>query len=312
MAKYTFPLAMLVGSALVCTANAQKYSFSVLVDGLQPTTIRRAYAINDAGTVLLQPYSAYNTSTNCLLITGSKITKTEQYPGTDQYFSLSNNGYITGIGINGVYYLDPAYNLNQITLATGDTGYPTGINRFQFVVGMATSPVSGFYAWTSSKGGPVKKFSYPGSTESTLTGVNDSGDMVGTYFTGNLHKQFYAFVTSKGKGTEIIVPGCIDPTPSAISSTGIIAGTAISQPSNRHLGFVRSKAGVVEVIDYSKYVPASITAPDGSKANLIQYGTDVYGVNAAGTIVGTFTGTYQNKAGTWSETQSIPFVGTVK
>jgi hypothetical protein len=292
-------------------AHAQSYSFSAIPDGLQPTQIRRPYAINDAGTILLQPYSAYNTSTNCLLITGSTVKATEQYPGTDQYYSLSNNGYITGTGIVPVYYLDSQYNQTAIAMPAGDTGYPTGINTSLTVVGMATSPVNGFYAWTS-KNGTFAKYVYPGSTGCTLNGINDIGDMVGTYFVDNSHKAFFGFVVTKGKGKEIAVPACIDPTPSAISGNGIVVGTAISIPSNRRVGFVRSKGGSVAVIDYKKYAPASIEGPSGPAKLSKLYGTEVFGVNSSGVIVGTFTGTYVSADGQWSQTNTYPFMGKPK
>jgi len=312
MNRYHFALTLLTGLLTAGGACAQSYSFAVINDGLQPTTIRRPYAINDKGVILLQPYSAFNTSTTCLLIKGTTITQTQQYSGSDQYYSLSNNGFITGSGINGTYYLDDVqYNLNPITVPKGDTCTATGINSSQLVVGMATSPTDGTYGWTWSNK-TFKKYAYPKSTGCTLTGVNDNGDFVGTYYVGNTHKLYYPFMVVKGKPLEIVVPGYVDATPTAISGTEIVVGTALSNSANRMVGFVRSKAGKVEIIDYKSHAPATIQGPSGPAKLSSAYGTEVFGVNASGVIVGTFTGTYVSSDGKWAQTEYIPFIGTPK
>ena len=312
MKKYLLAPALLAGSVLTPGAFAQQYTYSVIPTNQQETTITRPYAINDSGTILVQPYSAFGTSAVCLLVTGSTVKQTDQYVGSDQYFSLSNNGYMTGTGISGVYYLDDVqYNITTIPVPQSDGGYPTGINSSLLVVGMATSSASGLYAWTS-KNGSFSKYVFPGSSECTLNGVNDAGDLVGTYFLDKSHSQFYAFAVIKGKPVKFSVPSCLDPTPTAISTNDIVAGTAISLSGNRNIGFVRSKTGSVVTIDYKSHAPASVTGPNGPVKLSSYYGTEVFGVNASGVLVGMFTGTYASADGKWGETLYIPFMATPK
>jgi len=291
------------------TASAQKYKFSEIVDGLQPTTIRRPYSISNDGTILLQPYSAFNIPINGLLIKGSTIQTIAQPQGNGQLYSLSNNGYISGTSGMGVFYLDPEYNVHQLQVPVGGGRYATGINSSLLVVGMYTSSTSGVNAWTC-KNGNFAQYVYPGSTECTLNGVNDNGDMVGTFFVDHLHTTYTAFLVVKGKAKAFAVSTCVDPLPSAISNNGIVVGTAISMPSKRTIGFVRSSTGVIETIDYKKYAPASIPAPSGTATLTSSYGTEVFGVNSSGVIVGMFTGTYATSDGTWSQTQYFPFMAT--
>jgi len=312
MKKQRLFLTFATSSVIVTAAFGQKFTYTTIPTGINQTTIQHPYAINNAGTILVQPYTTAGQTQTALLITGTNVKQAQQITPNDQYLSLSNTGYITGMGVGGVYLLDSQYNQTFISFPQSDTAYPTGSNQYNVVVGMANSSTTVSYGWTW-KAGVVNKFIYPKSTGCGLNGVNDNGDVIGTFYLNNSHVEYYGFLTTKGKPSPIVVPGCFDPNPSSINNSGVVVGSAVissGKQAGSVVGFYRTKTGSVSVIDYKSSAPKTVKSPYGQVPLSSTYRTEVYGVNDSGSIVGMFTGFYFDKVTGWGETIYIPFLGT--
>jgi hypothetical protein len=146
----------------------------------------------------------------------------------------------------------PVYNI------TPTTGVVSGAYGF--------GPTFGFYYLN----GQYYTVIYPGASQytTTVTGENDQGEFVGTYFIppttgGFLYDGISTF-------TNIAYPGAISTTPNRISNTGEIVGTYQLSDRVNH-GFADIN-GVFTSVDF----PGAID-------------TQVFGVNSSGPIVGKYT-----------------------
>jgi len=113
----------------------------------------------------------------------------------------------------------------------------------------------------------------PGATNTYAIGINNAGQIVGSFSEDNPDR-FTGFLDTNGVLTTINVPGAVGTSASAISNTGIIAGsfTDTQPPRIQALLFVDTN-GVFDQIIYSG---ANMIVPRG--------------INDAGEIVGTVAG----------------------
>jgi len=110
---------------------------------------------------------------------------------------------------------------------------------------------------------------FPGSTFTTVTGINNAGLAVGFYDdTGGMQ---HGFFFNGSNYSTLDFPGALLTDPSKINNAGMIVGTFTDASFGVH-GF-SYRDGAWTQIDF----PGS-------------FDTEVYGVNAAGTIVGTYDG----------------------
>jgi len=119
----------------------------------------------------------------------------------------------------------------------------------------------------------------PGSTSTEPLGMNDAGDVVGSYSNG--HRSI-GFLYSEGIFTKIRVPGAVETTPYGINDNGQIAGVYKSDDSKVHGFFFDGQ---------------TFTTLDFPGAAF----TDARGINNAVTIAGTYVdASGQNHGFSWN------------
>jgi uncharacterized membrane protein len=109
----------------------------------------------------------------------------------------------------------------------------------------------------------------PGESQTNARGINDKGQIVGTYFDGS---NYYGFLDSGGKFTtiDVPVPGVTDTVPVGINEAGQIVGWYFGPYVGIH-GFLETAGSFTTIDD-----------PSGCCA-------EAFGINDAGQISGTFT-----------------------
>ncbi len=178
--------------------------------------------------------------------------------GADPYPQafVSTNGTITTIGPNGLPY--------------GQNSYATGINNVGQVVGH-----SGHYEDTARgflyQGGTFTEIDAPGNNAFTqASGINDFGQVVGSYLPFSAGTGAGFLWTSKGTFQTITYPDAATTTASGINDWGQIVGNYVTSASSNSHGFLDVN-GQFQTID----APGAVS-------------TTAEGINNLGEIVGTF------------------------
>jgi len=256
----------LVAVLSVGSTSAAEYEFQVIdVPGALRT---EAYDINDAGQVA-GFYSAYD-GFHGFVLDGTGLTVIDVPPGPNtEAFGINNLGKIVGHAAPDSFLKDGAS--VEILRYPGSLRDPStiaiGINDLDHVVGRyIDSDSHGFI-----KVGPAyTRVAVPGAVLTELTGINNSGDIVGSYaLSGGVSE---SFLLRGGDLQVVAVPSASLTAAHGINSAGQISGTFLGDGKVAH-GFVRSCASV-SVID----VPGA-TAPNY---------TQVRGINDLGQVVGRF------------------------
>jgi uncharacterized membrane protein len=207
-------------------------------------------------------------------------------------FSVPGASYTYAHGINDagqvVGYYGDATSLHNFVDTSGSfstvnvpDATASGINATGQVVG-TYSDGTRLYGFVDTAG-TYSSIAVPGAFYTNTVGINDAGQVVGTY--GNATVS-HGFVDTAGIVDNIDVPGAIYTSPFGINDAGTVVG-GYADPTNctdpttcvphGDHGFVYT-AGIFDTID----VPGA-------------YYTDVYGINDAGQIVGSYgdaTGDY--------------------
>ena len=200
---------------------------------------------------------------------------TIDFPGASSTSGLgiNNQGDVSG------FYTDNAGNTHGYLLQRGTftsfdfpnaiTTFPIGINDKDQIVGEYVAADEGFHGFLFSNGQFTSIDQGPGTglfAATEATGINDRGDIVGTFFAPNT---FRAFSENNNVFQLFDVPGQGDSEPSATSNAGDIVGSFSDINLGTH-GFLRSRGNFLTV-DF----PGS----DSSFA---------LGINTAGKIVGEY------------------------
>ena len=130
--------------------------------------------------------------------------------------------------------------------------YATGINALGQIVGY--SDVAGAFLYDQ---GSYATLTVPGATNTKAYGINDSGQIVGSY-------DGHGFLLDHGSYTTLDVPGSVETCAYGINSSGQIVG-------NSSLGAFQLDQGSYTMID----VPGSTS-------------TQAFGINDSGQIVGSY------------------------
>ncbi len=117
----------------------------------------------------------------------------------------------------------------------------------------------------AQQGADYTTINYPKATYTWVSGINNSGTVVGNYLKGTLSK---GFQLKNGKYTSIAHSGASTTVPEAISDDGTVVGSYTDSQTH---GFIW-KAGKFTVVDHPKSV----------------YGTELRDVNTAGIMVGNY------------------------
>ena len=194
---------------------------------------------------------------------------------------ISNNGQIIGTyGGHGFVDTNGAFATADFSGGSSET-FPAGINTSGQIVGDYVD-ASGYFSSYIETGGVYSSLQDPnGYFDSTsLTGINDKGQIVGTY-TAPSDGQFgigKSFVDTGGVFTDFSVPGVFATHPTSINNAGQIAGYTEGIYGGEQ-GFVDT-GGIIE----------TVSVPNAAQ-------TTVTGINDAGQIVGTYTDAARNQHG---------------
>ena len=145
------------------------------------------------------------------------------------------------------------------------TTQPTGINNNDQVVGWfypASGEPSHGFIWQN---GSLRQVDYPGSTDSTLAGVNNDGLAVGGFYTAQPSAVAFTYDIATGHFQALPHPGKFDVYPIGINSGGVVIGNAPGYSG--------------------KYRGVMVTP---SSATLLRRGYKATGMNASNAVTGYF------------------------
>jgi probable HAF family extracellular repeat protein len=140
------------------------------------------------------------------------------------------------------------------------------INDYEQIVG-AYQNCSGSYGFLYA-GGSFSSISYPGDAYTYLSGINNSGEIVGSYLDSSFNS--HGFLYNGGTFSPINFPGVTSTYPYGINDSDQIVGEYVDSSGNGH-AFLYSD-GTFSTMDY----PGAI-------------GTGASGINNIGQIVGSYT-----------------------
>jgi len=192
-------------------------------------------------------------------------------PGSNTTFVTGINdagdfvGQYVGSGNQGFIYRTGTF--QEIAFAGAEQGvFPLSINNLGQVAGYYVPAAGGIHGFIWSSSG-VTTIDVPGGTDTFVTGINDTGDLVGHYSQGSNR----AFLFSQGAFYEITIPNTDQGVfPQEINNLGQVVGYFVPGAGGTH-GFVWSPSGAV-----------TIDGPGGSD-------TFVTGINDAGGLVGHYS-----------------------
>ena len=170
-----------------------------------------------------------------------------------------------------------AYTFSTLDAPLGTAGtFAIGINDAGQIVGNYSASVGSNFGFLYS-GGSYTSLSVPGAINTFADGINDAGQIVGEYqVDSNYIPQ--SFLYSEGSYTIINVPGSSNSVATGINSAGEIVGWYSvdngPQMSSSRFGFLDAGGVYTTISD-------PLTQP--------YWGTNSFGINNAGQIVGYFT-----------------------
>lgn len=204
-------------------------------------------------------------------VPGSSLDK---FTDRGSLIDVNDRGTAVGVFINAETGLEQGYlrtRQGTITVLPSPdpaTDFePEGINNQGTIVGR-----SGFFPafrGVIQRDSVSTLYDYPGAVGTALTGINDHGEIVGTWI--DAVQVSHGFLLRKGITTAIQVPGSIGTRPNGLNNRGQIVGTYFGEGGIRHGFLLDSKRGVYQTLDY----------PNAS-------GTVLTAINDHGVIVGTY------------------------
>jgi hypothetical protein len=300
-------VSVLVSAALCATAGAQTYTFREIPTPLSLFAYQNAFAITDSGSYLIV-LGSQSGPNSAFILTGTKLTAVPANNG-DGFQSLNSDGFLVGSGINGGFIQDKTGKQTLLKSPVGDQLAPFGLNNKGVVVGEGINSSGNYYGFTW-KAGTVTVFNYPGSQDTTITSINDNGDMVGVYIAG-AQQDYYAFLVKAGKASTIGVSTFGYTYPSGINLSRTIVGAGQPIGASQYapfVGFTMNPKGVSTTYDWSPGFPKACPGPKSPLQNLPSSNSfSVWGVNKYGAACGQFYGSYQDMI--MSYAISLPIAG---
>ncbi len=231
-----------------------------------------AWGINDSGDVVGWAGTANGNSHGFLYSNGS-MTDLGTFGGRySRAYSINNSGQIAGSAENasGAYHAFIYSNGAISDIGAAQGGLPVAINTGGQVVGSAQTASGSDQAFLYSNGAMNYLGTLPGGTASGAIGINISGQVVGTSYSGsNTSPIDNAFLYSGGNMTSLgTLPGGTGSYAVGADNSGMVVGLAGGQ------GFVWTSAGGIQNLN-------SLISPDSGWT--LQYPT---GISGNGDIVG--------------------------
>jgi uncharacterized membrane protein len=181
------------------------------------------------------------------------------------YWELTGTTTIEGFLLSGGNYTHIVFNGEPNTFAIG-------INDSGLIVGYVQTQNIGtpYFGFTYKNGNFTGLIKCPGAKSTQALGVNNAGQIVGTYV--DLRNVSHGFEYSAGTYKSIDITSAKSTVAAGINKSGEISGTYVDQSNQKH-GFILHANGTVTVINYRG-------APNG---------TTVGGINDNGQLAGYFT-----------------------
>jgi probable HAF family extracellular repeat protein len=286
--RSAFYASLATACAIVAPAAAGPFTFTPIT-GPQNYPSVFPYAINNSGAIALQadgnggvgPSYIYSGNTH------TQIT----FPGVDPTATylqaLNNSGGYGGAYVDpstgnfrGFVYLNGQYKTVVPPGGAGTDTFVYGLNDHGEAVGSA----GGFptYVSFSYLNGQFTTLTDPnGPTTTAANGVNNAGDVVGSYIDSN--NISHGFLLHNGQYTTLDVPG---------AAGGQFQGTAALNISNTGeiVGWYNGSDGLTHGFTYQNGVFDTVDYPFASGPNPpANTGTFLYGVNDEGQLVGQYT-----------------------
>lgn len=289
MRRFMFVLA---GALTALAAAPARGQYTTIGIGSGFTTVN---GVNDAGAMVgtqgnlgnqpeigfvrtgpeILPVSVFLTQTGASNVTANGINKLGQIVGnyTDEFGS---HGYMQS-NITTYTTIDFPGAEGTVATAINDSGEIVGYY-------LEDSKYNGFV----DIGGSLSALNPPGATYTQIYGINNAGQISGTYGGGDCPQRDYCgFVYQGGKFTRIMAPGAFDTDVYGVSNSGIVVGQYFTETGVSH-GFMES-GGVFTNVD----VPGSMGT------------TVVIDANSSGVLVGNYTITVP---GTFGGTITLGFI----
>jgi hypothetical protein len=197
------------------------FGYTYMTVDVSGTNLSEIWGINDSGQLAGVYYSPV-TTVSFTGTSGNLVPLTNAYvrdcppPNTNSYLfadAINNTGVIVGDywSCTAGGYVGAIYSNGAITSVTAPSWtFLNSINDAGQIVGEYGSP-SGYPSGFLYSSGVLTNFDYPNSVGTSLVGINNSGTIVGNYFTSQDPNPptgvGHGFVYSKGTFTAINVPG---------------------------------------------------------------------------------------------------------
>lgn len=144
--------------------------------------------------------------------------------------------------------------------------FPAAINKSDTVVGTFQDLTTVFTHGFQWSGGTGQLYDYPGATQTWLSGINDAGLAVGSYF--DSQGRGFGFFLKNGQTKPLSVAGAYDTFPSGLNSHNAVVGSYDTFAGGPNIGFEMNGSTVTTI----QYPGAVSTYP--------------LAINDAGAIVG--------------------------
>lgn len=222
-------------------------------------------------TTLDPPGATFTTATS---INNSGQVAGHYSDGNKGHGFVYDDGALTTFDVPGG---DPNYPRNTSALSINDSGQVVGYYSGYPKNHIGRPPLVLPHGFMYSHGAFIM-LEVPGSSSTSPTSINASGQVAGSYYAGGSdgYARNHGFVYSNGTFTTLDVAGAIDTMVSDINASGQVIGTYVLDPSapGVYYGFV-----------YSKGTFTTLDAVGATSTSLLPF-TSPKDINASGQIVG--------------------------
>ena len=277
--------------AQVGIPSLSNYSFtSIAAPAVVSGYNLQLFGINDANEFTA---IAYASNDNSRTFINSAGTWTEivipGYTATNA-FDINNSGQVVGgVGTPSTSAMQAfQYQAGSYTVLGSPSGEPNwgarSISNNGIIVGNSHSLSPWYDRPATYSGGTFTPVTVPGYTFSYVGGVNNSGNVVGNYYSNNGGSggRFYGFLWSGGSVTTLDITGSVSIQPQDINDAGAIVGTFNfnSGGTEYNSGFLRTGSTYYEV----QYPGAANTWVNGVNNNGVI--TGFYQLTTGGAFIG--------------------------
>jgi hypothetical protein len=160
-------------------------------------------------------------------------TRNNSNPPVNQLLGVNDSDVAVGFyndsqgNPHGYTYSITRHRIHSVIVRGGVSDMATGINNEGVISGFVTGPAGVTRAFVKTPGGRITRLTFPGATSTMAFGINDSGEVVGTYMIGSgTSAKSYGFTWTRFGGfrsvTDPLGPGAT--TLNGINDAGDLVG----------------------------------------------------------------------------------------